>query len=291
MSTEINKAFVQQFSSNLIRLAQQNGSKLAGTVMRKEVTGKYAHFDRLGATVASKRTSRHGDTPLTDTPHSRRRVSLEDYEVADLIDSQDEVRLLIDPKGAYAKNMADALGRTLDDIIIDAADGNATAVSSSDAASNVAVAHTVDEDFNTANSDIIVEKVIEAKRIMMANEIQPDEETVFVLDSTSLHNLLQETEVASADYNSVKALVRGEPGTFMGFNFIQSERLNDSSEGFKNCLAYVKSGIGLAMGDDIKVKISERDDKSYATQVYASLTAGAVRIEEEKVVVVEAYRA
>ena len=93
MSTEINKAFVQQFSSNLIRLAQQRGSKLVGTTMKKEVTGKYAHFDRLGATAASKRTSRHGDTPLTDTPHSSRRVSLEDYEVADLIDSQDEVRV------------------------------------------------------------------------------------------------------------------------------------------------------------------------------------------------------
>ena len=291
MSTEINKAFVQQFSSNLIRLAQQKGSKLIGSVMNKEVTGKYAHFDRLGATTAAKKTSRHSDTPLTDTPHSRRRVALEDYEVADLIDQQDEVRLLIDPKGAYARNMADALGRTLDDIIVDAADGNATSVDSADAASNVAVAHTVDEDFSTANSDIIVEKVIEAKRIMMANEVQPDEEMSFVLDSTSLHNLLQETEVASVDYNSVKALVRGEPGTFMGFNFIQSERLNDSSEGFKNCLAFAKSGIGVAMGDNIKVKISERDDKSYATQVYASMTAGAVRIEEEKVVVVEAYRA
>lgn len=291
MSTEINKAFVQQFSSNLIRLAQQRGSRLAGTTMRKDVTGKYAHFDRLGATTASLRTGRHADTPLTDTPHSRRRVSLEDYEVADLIDTQDEIRLLIDPKGAYAKNMSDALGRTLDDIIIDAADGNAASISSTDTSSNVAVANTVDEDFTTANSDIIVEKVIEAKRIMMANEVQPDEETYFVLDSTALHNLLQETEVASADYNSVKALVRGEPGTFMGFNFIQSERLNDSSEGFKNCLAYTKSSIGLAMGQDIKVRISERDDKSYATQVYACMTAGAVRIQEEGLVVVEAYRA
>ena len=110
MSTEINKAFVQQFSNNLIILSQQKGSKLAGTVMRKDVTGKYAHFDRLGATVASLRTSRHGDTPLTDTPHSRRRVQLNDYEVADLIDHQDEVRMLIDPKSAYAQSMGSPCG-------------------------------------------------------------------------------------------------------------------------------------------------------------------------------------
>lgn len=291
MSTEINKAFVQQFSSNLIRLAQQRGSKLVGTVMNKDVTGKYAHFERLGATQATKRTSRHADTPLTDTPHSRRRVGLDDYIVADLIDSQDEVRMLVDPKAPYAVNMSDALGRTLDDIIIDAADGNATAVDSTDTASNVAVAHTIDEDFNTANSDIIVEKVVEAKRILMSNEVSMDEELYFVLDSTALANMLQETEVASFDYNSVKALSRGEMNTFMGFNFIQSERLNNSSESFKNCLAYAKSGIGLAKGDDIKVSIDKRPDKANATQVMATMTAGAVRVEEEKVIVVEAYRA
>lgn len=291
MSIEVNKAFVQQFSSNLILLSQQKGSKLAGTVMRKDVVGKYAHFDRLGATAASLRTSRHGNTPLTDTPHSRRRLTIGDWEVADLIDMQDEVRMLIDPKSAYAQSMSMALGRTLDDLIIDAADGNATSVDSADSSSTVAVAHTVDEDFGTGdNNDITVEKIIEAKRILMANEVS-DTDLYFVLDAQALSFLLNETKIGSSDYNAVKALVRGEIDTYMGFKFIQSERLNNSSEGFKNCLAYAKSGIGLGMGRDISVKMSERDDKSYATQVYACMTAGATRIEEEKVVVVEAYRA
>jgi hypothetical protein len=291
MSTEVNKAFVQQFSGNLIHLAQQKGSRLAGTVMNRDVVGKYAHFERMGLQTATLRTSRHADTPLTDTPHSRRRVTLNDYDVADLIDSQDELRMLIDPRSAYAQAMANAMGRTLDDIIIDAADGNATAIDSSDASSTVAVAHTVDEDFNTANSDIIVEKVIEARRILMANEVDPSETLHFALDATALATMLQETEVGSIDYNSVKALVRGELNTFMGFNFTQTERLNDSSEGFKNCLAYAGSGIGLAMGQEPRVSIDKRPDKGNATQVLAQMTAGAVRVEEEKVIVVEAYRA
>jgi hypothetical protein len=110
MSTEVNKAFVQQFADNIIHLAQQKGSKLMPAVMNKRVVGKYAHFDRLGATTAQKRTSRHADTPLVDTPHSRRRVSMDDYEVADLIDSQDELRMLIDPRSPYAEAMANTLG-------------------------------------------------------------------------------------------------------------------------------------------------------------------------------------
>lgn len=287
MSNQVNVAFVQQFADNLIRLAQQKGSRLIGTVMVKKVTGKYHHFDRLGATTASLRTTRHGDTPLVNTPHSRRRVILADYEVADLIDSQDEIRMLIDPKSAYATNMADALGRSLDDIIITAATGNATAVDSADAGSNVAFAAgmIVDEDFGAANSNLTFEKLNEAKRLLRANDIDPDEPLYCVVNASALHSLLSESEVQSIDTNTVRALVNGDLDTFMGFKFVHSERLSGAgTEGDPTLvLCYAKSAIGVGMGEDIKVRMSERDDKSYATQVYASMTAGAVRIEEEKI--------
>lgn len=298
MSIEVDKAFVQQFSANLIHLAQQRGSKLAGTVMRKDVTGKYAHFDRLGATSAQKRTTRHGDTPLIDTPHSRRRVGLDDYEWADLIDQQDEVRMLIDPKSAYAQAGAWALGRTLDDLIVSAATGNAVSVSAADAASNVALpaAQTIDEDFGTgSDTNLTLEKLIEAKRILMKNEVDMSEEMTLVLNASALANLLNDSTITSADYNSIRALVRGEIDTFMGFKFVITERLSGTADGTDTdpvlCLAYPKSAIGLAMGKDINARISERDDKSYATQVYAAMTAGAVRIEDEKVVSIECVQA
>ena len=44
-----------------------------------------------------------------------------------------------------------------------------------------------------------------------------------------------------------------------------------------------EDAVKLAIGADVKAKISERDDKSYATQVYYSMALGAVRMEEEKV--------
>jgi hypothetical protein len=125
MSTEINKAFVQQFSDNLIMLAQQKGTRLMGAVRTKKTVGKYDHFDRIGKVSAQKRTSRHGDTPQIDTPHSRRRVIMDDYEWADLIDRQDEIRMLVDPRSAYAQSGAHALGRKMDELILDAATGNA----------------------------------------------------------------------------------------------------------------------------------------------------------------------
>ncbi len=48
-----------------------------------------------------------------------------DYEYADLIDKQDQVRTLIDPTSSYAQAAAFALGRSMDDEIISAVSGNA----------------------------------------------------------------------------------------------------------------------------------------------------------------------
>jgi hypothetical protein len=87
-------------------------------VRLESVTGKNAFFDQVGSVTAVLKTSRHSDTPQIDTPHARRRVSLGDYEFADLIDQQDKVRLLIDPTSSYAQAAAMAMGRAMDDVII-----------------------------------------------------------------------------------------------------------------------------------------------------------------------------
>src|SRR5210317_2115515 len=125
MSTEITTAFVEQYSSNIQMLSQQKGSLLRDKVRVESVTGKNAFFDQVGSVTASVRTTRHADTPQSDTPHSRRRVSLVDYEFADLIDDLDKVRMLVDPTSTYALAAAYAMGRAMDDAIITAATGSA----------------------------------------------------------------------------------------------------------------------------------------------------------------------
>jgi hypothetical protein len=91
-SNQITTAFVEQYSSNIQMLSQQKGSLLRDKVRLETVVGKNAFFDQVGSVTATVRTSRHSDTPQVDTPHSRRRVSLVDYEFADLIDDLDKVQ-------------------------------------------------------------------------------------------------------------------------------------------------------------------------------------------------------
>ena len=102
MSNQITTAFVQQYSNNVQMLSQQKGSLLRNAVDSETVVGKNSFFEQVGQATAQKRVSRHSDTPQIDTPHQRRRVSMVDYEYADLIDKQDQIRPLIDPTSSYA---------------------------------------------------------------------------------------------------------------------------------------------------------------------------------------------
>lgn len=299
MSSTVNTAFVQQFKSNLETLVQQEGSRLMPCVRVEKITGKYTHFDRLGSGVASEVLTRHGDTPdPLNLAHTRRRVILRTFDCAELVDNADKVRMLIDPTSEYAKSISWALGRQADDIILSALYGNAYATDSDDAQTSVALTagQVVDEDFNSeSNSKLTLAKLREARRILAASDVNLDaEQPIMIISPTDMDALLAITAVTSSDYNTVKTLVNGRVDTFMGFKFIETTRLEQAAhktyEGFVRCIAFVPSALGVAVGRDMNVRISERDDKRYSTQVYGAMDIGATRIQEEKVVVIESHR-
>jgi hypothetical protein len=280
MSVQITTAFVEQYKSNVFHLAQQKGSKLRDAVRTESIVGKSHFFERIGSTAAVKRTSRHADTPRVDTPHSRRKVTMDDYDWADLIDDSDKVRLLISPQSEYAKAGAYAMGRTMDDVIIAAATGNAfggvSGGSSIPLPAGQKIAH--------GSTGLTIAKLISAKEKLDAANVDPDEARVLVCSAKQISDLLGTTQITSADFNSVKALVQGDIDTFMGFKFIRSERLGTDSNGNRQVLAFTNTSMGLALGKDIQTKISERADKNYSTQVYLCMTIGATRVEDEKVI-------
>jgi hypothetical protein len=280
MSVQITTAFVEQYKSNVFHLAQQKGSKLRDAVRTESIVGKSHFFERIGSTAAVKRTSRHADTPRVDTPHSRRKVTMDDYDWADLIDDSDKVRLLISPQSEYAKAGAYAMGRTMDDVIIAAATGNAFGGVSGGST----IALPAGQKIAHGSTGLTIAKLISAKEKLDAANVDPDEARVLVCSAKQISDLLGTTQITSADFNSVKALVQGDIDTFMGFRFIRSERLGLDSNSNRQVLAFTNTSIGLALGKDIQTKISERADKNYSTQVYLCMTIGATRVEDEKVI-------
>jgi hypothetical protein len=287
MSNQITTAFVQQYSNNVQMLSQQKGSLLRSAVDVETVVGKNSFFDQVGVASAVKRLTRHADTPQMDTPHARRRVSLSDYEYSDLIDNQDKIRTLIDPTSAYATAAAFALGRSQDDEIIAALSGTAYTGETGSTATALPSAQKITE---ASTGGLTIAKLRTAKEILDSASVDPSIPRYIAVGPRQITDLLGTTEVTSSDFNSVKALANGEVNSFLGFNFIVSNRL-DISSSKRLCLVWAMDGCKMAIGQDLMTRIDERADKGYAHQVYVCQSIGATRMEEEKVVTIEAHEA
>lgn len=283
MSFEVSTAFVQQYTTNVALLLQQRGSKLRDYCTVGSYTGKAAKaVEQVGAVTAQVRTTRHSDTPLISTPHDARWVFPTDYEWADMVDDQDKLRMLIDPTSPYAMNGAYALGRAMDDLIITAALGDSKTGENGTTTTGFA---TATQQIAAGGAGMTIAKLRQAKKIFMRNEIDSDMDPLYIaMTSEQIEDLLATTEVTSSDYNTVKALVQGDIDTFMGFKFVQIERLGVDGSSARRVIAWAKSGLHIGMWNDINTRIGERADKSYSTQIYVKGTFGATRTEEKKVV-------
>ena len=279
MAVTIQKAFVQQFESNVLYLAKQMDGRLRNTVRNVQVTGEKHNFERLGHVEAVEKTTRHTDTPILEVPHSRRVVTMRDWQWGDLVDDEDTLRMLVDPKSSYVQVGAGAMNRKWDSLIIDAAlgsstDGDGTAVTFP--AGNT-IAH--------GSAGLTIAKLLEAKKMLDSKEV-PDNDRYIVVTAKQMEDLLGTTQVTSSDFNTVKALVSGSFNSFMGFSFIRSEQLAVASS-VRSVIAYQKDAIGLAIGRDVETKIAERADKSFAHHVYLRFSAACTRIDEDRVVEIE----
>ena len=289
MSQAISVALVNTYRSNIEIQFQQKMSRLRPTVMQESQNAEYDYYDRIGPVEAMDVPGRHSDTQYQDTPHSRRRNQTKPKFFADLIDKRDKLRMLADPTSSYVQNAVMALNRSIDRQIIVAASGVAYSgktgeTSTAFDATNQRIAVNYVESGSAANSNLTIGKLRQAKFMFDKSEAVEDGEAIYMIVSASqVQSLLRTTEVTSADYNSVKALVRGDIDTFLGFTFIRSELLKKVGNN-RTVIAYPQSAITLGVAEDMTIEVDRLPGKHYSVQVYVSLDMGAVRMWEPKIV-------
>jgi hypothetical protein len=289
MADNIASVYAVQYGTNISLLLQQKGSKLRGAVQTGSYKGKQSEVvTQYGATSARAVSTRYQPIVPVNTPNNRRWVFPEDYDWADLIDNFDKLRLLADPQSAYSQNGLYAMGRAIDDVIISGIFGTnktgeagGTNTTFDTANQQVAVNYAA-----AGNVGLTVDKLREARRILMENEVDLDAEPAYCAISAEQHDdLLGQLQVTNADFNTdAPVLQDGKVTRFLGINFIHTERLPTSS-GFRRCPVWVPSGVHLGMWNDIASNVTQRRDlSSHPFQVYLMGTFGATRTEEKKVV-------
>lgn len=301
MSFQIDTAFVKQYHDNFEFLLQQKESRLRASVRVETQVGEESFWEQIGTQSMQEVSVRFGDSPQADTPHSRRRVTLRQFDQGDFIDNFDKVKTLIDPSSAYVQAFVYAANRQIDDVVL----GRTAAPGVDDTTMNggffdvayTGKAGTTTVSFPSANqiaadysttgttSNLTINKLIQARNLMLGYENDPEAEPWYIAyHASQLASLLKTTQVTSADYNTVKALVRGDLDTFLGYKFLHTERALKNGSGYRRLPVWAKSGLLLSIGKDITTHISPRPDKKYSWYAYIMLALGSVRMQENKVI-------
>lgn len=298
MSVNLPTHFVQQYSTNIDLLLQQKGSKLRGAVTTGSHVGKQASpVDQIGKVEMQSVTTRFAPMGRVDAPTDRRWVFPSDFDLPQMIDSYDKLRLITDPSSSYVTNAVMAAGRKFDQLLCDAFTGTAKTGESGSTSTSFAAANEVDVATGGANSKLNVAKIKAVKELMMANFIDFDMEEAYIGITAADHaSLLNEIQVISSDFNGGGAPVLrdGKIDQFLGFRFIHCELIETELAGTNEVTlpVWVKSGMYLGLWNDIQNSVSRRNDlQGEPWQLYTYLTAGATRLEEDKVYAIESYRA
>ena len=286
--TSIPNHFTTQFDANWKHLVQQKNSRLREYVTIDSIQGKEKSYNQLDTATMAVITDRSVTTRISDQSMAKRWVRTQEYDTAKLVDEWDEAKLgeVVLPTSPIVQAHGNAYARTCDSVIISALQGDSytgntgTTAVSLPSSQKVGVQYV--ESGTAANSGLTIAKLRRAKFILDANEVDEEEERIIVVSAKQLQDLLQNTQVTSSDFNTVRALVDGNINTFMGFKFRRTQLLPLTTT-VRSCYAYVKSGVVLAERG-LKTYMDVRPDLSHSLQIRSVASLGAVRMEEKKVV-------
>jgi N4-gp56 family major capsid protein len=271
MAVGISNAFVQLFDAE-VKQAYQASRALAGvTRERMNVEGSVVKFPKIGKGVATVRVPQTDVTPLNVT-YSQVSATMSDYIAAEYSDIFHQAKVNFDERRELVKVVGDAIGRRMDQLVIDALNSASSP-------------STVGTDVGGVGTNMNLAKLLAAKKALDTKNV-PGEGRCIVIHANGLSSLLDEQELTSSDFASVKALVRGEINTFLGFKFVT---LGDRDEGglplpsTRSSFAFHRDAVGLGVSMAQKTEINYVPEKT-SFLVSSMFSAGAVSIDDEGIV-------
>lgn len=251
MSKNLSSAAQQEFDGLVHHEFEKAGILRSTVTVRNGVTGDQYKFRRMGKGLANQKASQADVTPM-DISHTLIPATLENWNAPEYTDIFDAAEVNFDEKMELAKTIAAACGRRLDQLIIDALDTLH--------ANSGSYAGQVTNDIGGTDTNMNVEKLIRASRYLNDKGV-PSSGRHIAISAPGLDALLNTTKATSSDYAGIKALVRGEMDSFMGFKFhiIESRSegglaIDGSSD--RTCFAWHETAVGLAIGMDIRTEVN-----------------------------------
>ncbi|MFW5920624.1 MAG: phage capsid protein [Polyangiales bacterium] len=279
MSTGLSTIFQIQFDEQIKAAYQGQGVLRPHVRVKSGVVGSSCKFRRYARGMATPRVPQTDVVPM-GTSYAQPEATLSDWNAAEYTDVFDQQKTSVDEQPVVATNIAAAIGRREDQMVLDAMDAaNASA--------------DVSTDVGDSATGLNLAKLRRAKRLLDQRAV-PKDMRVFVHSAEGLEQMLGVTEVTSVDYNTVKALTNGELNTFLGFTFAMIEERDEGglpkSSDIRTNYAADRLALGLAIGIDYRNEVNYIPEKT-SWLANGLFSAGAVAIDPEGIIEVEVTEA
>jgi len=295
MSVNIPDHFVDQYTTNVAHLLQIKGGMMRGKISEGGHVGEGASaVDQFGAVEMQEVVSRFAPMGRVDAEVDRRWVYPTDYELPQLVDTFDKLRLMVDPQGPLSQAAVKAAGRQVDRIVFNAffADSK-TGKEGGTTTTFDTTNHRVDAAIGaSADTGLNVDKIIEGVKILRENNVEEDEPVMMAITPEQHADLQRQAQIQSSEFYGRTIL--GDDGMIrrvLGVDIVVSN-LTPSNASYRLCPMWVRSGMYLGIWSDVQAAVGIREDISGRPyQLYTTLTMGATRLEEGRVIQIECTEA
>jgi hypothetical protein len=281
---------------------QQKTSKLAPHALQQAGSGELCEVTNLvDSALPQRRTTRFQPTILQSGDFRRRWAPRTDpYEFVRGVDRIDQLEAKISLQGAYTQTGAATIARSRDMAFLEGFYGVNYTGKLGQTQVTFAAGNIVPVNEGAGSPvGLTVDKLAAAQEILRANQVDVEmEECYMALTAKQIRDLQEEVEMISSDFNwgagREPVLRNGVLTKLLGFNFIGMEFGNAAvvgpeiqaitidGSGYRRVPFWCMSGMAVVTWSDLFARVSEREDASYAIQVYAETILSATRTEEGK---------
>ena len=325
MAGNLLNTYVIGFDRAIRETVEVKGGKLrpyvqlaTGDLFRKE--GVYQRT--TGGGLPQKVTNRFGDSPVSDIDYSRRRTSRISYQDGQFMDWADVSKMGVDPRNAKLQVMKNKFMRQEDIILDKALLASAQGGAEGQTPVDLGASNFVEVDVTTTGTaeGFTYKKFLAALELFGSNNVDIDSQApVFKISWKQWKDMMDDDNFINFDYTSQRPVDQsvGTVYDYMGAKFCISNILpymdedkttaytagdinvddtdintttgtwsNTNSVATRSAYAFMPDAALLEVNPDLTTKIAERSDKSFNYYAYMKAEFGAVRMEEEKVVVI-----
>lgn len=281
--------YAQNYQTSLKLALQDMGGRLLPYITQGPDVAGFENaviVDRIEAAEAQPVTGTLQDKTYQNPNTERLWVTPTPYDYSQTIDRFEALKMLSDPASKWVQASRQAIARAWDNEINSAFWRSTKSGQNGGSTSAFLAAQQVAVNFDASgNTGLTVAKLKEARRILIANEVDLDATELYcAITDDQDTDLLNEAQYISADYG--RPVLDGKKlKSFLGFNFVHFQRLSTDGSGYRRVPVFTKDAIEFRAAEMLYTSVNQlKNKRGEPWEVYAMSTFGAARTDNKLVV-------